>query len=71
MSVRKTSVAVDEQLLEAVQDELGTRTVRETIDMALREVLRNRARRAEVAALTTMEGMDLADEEAMAGAWRP
>ncbi len=70
MSVRKTSVAVDEQLLQAVKDELGTGTVRETIDRALREVLRARARRAEIDALSRMDGMDLANEEVMAGAWQ-
>ena len=69
MSVRKTSVAVDEQLLQAVQDELGTPTVRETIDQALREVLKSRARSAEIAALSSMDGMDLDDPEVMAGAW--
>jgi len=37
---------------------------------AFREALRAEARREEVAALSTMCGMDLADPAVMAGAWR-
>jgi len=70
MSVRKTSVAVDEQLLEEVRVVLGATTVRETIDAALREVLRGRARQQEVAALAAMDGMDLDDDALMANVWR-
>jgi Arc/MetJ family transcription regulator len=70
MSTRKTSVTIDEQLLEAARKVLSTRTVRDTIEGALREVLRVRARREEVEALSTLEGMDLDDDEIMAGAWR-
>ncbi len=70
MSVRRTSVAVDEQLLEQVRVVLGTTTVRETIDAALREVLRARARQQEVAALAAMDGMDLDDDALMANVWR-
>ena len=68
--MRKTSVAIDEELLAAVQRILATRTVRETVEEAFREVVRAAARREEVRALATMEGMDLADPEVMAGAWR-
>jgi Arc/MetJ family transcription regulator len=70
MSTRKTSVEIDQQLLEAVQQALSTVTLRETIEEAFREVLRAEARREEVEALSTMRGMDLADPEVMAGAWR-
>ncbi len=67
---RKTSVAIDEELLAAVQRILATRTVRETVGEAFREVVRVAARREEVRALAAMEGRDLADSEIMAGAWR-
>jgi Arc/MetJ family transcription regulator len=68
--MRKTSVVIDEKLLAAVRDVLETRTVRETIEQAFLEVLRQEARREEVAALSEMAGMDLNDAEVMAGAWR-
>lgn len=70
MTSRKTSVVIDEDLLEAVQHVLDTRTVRETIEHAFREVLRQRARFDEIEALARMDGLDLADAEVMAGAWR-
>ena len=70
MAVRKTSVAVDEELLEEVKQELHTTTLRETVERAFLEILRQRARRAEILALTGMEGLDLAKQDVMAGAWR-
>ncbi len=68
MGVRKTSVEINEELLAAVQEILATATVRDTVEQAFREVIRAQARRREVAALTTMKGMDLADPKNMAGA---
>ncbi len=70
MSTRKTSVEINDELLGAVKQVLATTTVKETIDKAFREILRARARREEVEALSTMSGMDLADPEIMARAWR-
>lgn len=70
MSVRKTSVEINEELLAAVQRVLSTATLKDTIEKAFREVLRAEARREEVEALATMRGMDLGDEEVMSGAWR-
>ncbi len=70
MSLRKTSVEINEDLLTAVKQILATTTVKETIERAFLEVLRTKARREEVEALSTMSGMDLADPEIMAGAWR-
>ena len=68
--MRKTSVDVDDRLLEQVRDVLGTSSIKETIDSALREVMRAEARRQEIRALAVMEGLDLADERVMAKAWR-
>ena len=68
--MRKTSVDVDDRLLEQVRDVLGTSSIKETIDRALREVMRVEARRREITALAVMDGLDLADEKVMAKAWR-
>jgi len=70
MSVRKTSVEINEELVAAVQRVLSTATLNETIEEAFREVLRADARREEVEALSTMSGMDLADQDVMSRAWR-
>jgi Arc/MetJ family transcription regulator len=70
MSTRKTSVEINEDLLSAVQRVLATKTIKDTIEEAFREILRVQARREEVEALRTMQGLDLADPEVMAGAWR-
>jgi len=70
VSTRKTTIEIDEQLLERARAALGTATLKDTVDAAFREVLRDRARREEVEALRTMRGMDLDDDGVMAGAWR-
>jgi Arc/MetJ family transcription regulator len=70
MSTRRISVEIDEELFRSVQRLLSTPTLRETIAGAFREVLRAEARRAEVVALSTQSGMDLADPAVLAGAWR-
>ena len=70
MSLRKTSVEINEELLAAVQQVLSTATLKETIDAAFREILRVAARREEVEALSTMQDLDLMDPTVMAGAWR-
>jgi Arc/MetJ family transcription regulator len=69
MSVRRTSVELDEELLSAVQRVLSTATLKETIEEAFREILRAAARREEVETLAAMRGMDLTDPVVMAGAW--
>lgn len=70
MTTRKTSVEIDEHLLDEVRGILATATIRETIEAAFREVLRQRARREEIEALTSMREMELDDAGTMAGAWR-
>ena len=70
MGTRKTSVEIDEELLEAARKILETTTVKDTVEEAFRELARVEARRQEVEALTRMEELDLADPEIMAGAWR-
>ncbi len=66
----KTSVDIDNDLLDQARDLLGTSSIRKTIHCALREVVHAEARRQEVAALVTMDGLDLADREIMKNAWR-
>ena len=68
--IRKTSLEINEELLEAVKLVLETTTVKDTVEQAFLEVLRSEARRQEIEALTSMKGLDLADPEVMAGAWR-
>ncbi len=70
MTIRETSVAIDEDLLATVKQILDTETVKDTIEKAFLEVLRTQARREEVAALARMEGSQLADHEVMSRAWR-
>ena len=70
MPSRKTSVVIDEELLTSVQEVLATKTVKDTIEQAFLEVLRAKARQAEIQALIAMDGMDLADEEILSRAWR-
>ena len=70
MAKRKTSIEIDVGLLDRVRSALGTSTIKETVEEAFLEVLRERARRDEVDALARMRGMDLDDPEVMTGAWR-
>ena len=70
MSTRKTSVTIDEELLEEAREILRTDSIKETVNRALLEVVRARARREEADALVEMEGLELGDDEVMEGAWR-
>jgi Arc/MetJ family transcription regulator len=66
--VRKTTITIDDQKLEAVQEVLGTSGITETVDRALREILVQQARRREAEWLRTND--DLRDPEVMGNAWR-
>ena len=68
--MRKTSVAIDDSLIKQVRSVLGTGSIKETIDRALREVLRSEARHQEIKALSEMDGLELSNEKIMAKAWR-
>lgn len=70
MGTRKTSVEINEELLEEVREILATSTIRETIEEAFREVVRGRARVEEIEALANMKGMDLDRPDVMSQAWR-
>ena len=68
--LRKTTVAIDDDLIARVRVLLGTSSIKETIDEALREVERQEARRREVRALIEMDGLDLREERVMSKTWR-
>jgi Arc/MetJ family transcription regulator len=68
--VRKTTVAVDDDLIRAAEAVLGTRGITATVNAALREVTRQAARRAAIDELVLRDGLDLGDSRLMAAAWR-
>ncbi len=68
--MRKTSVEINDRLMREARRVLGASSIKETIDSALREVVRAEARRQEVRALSRMDGLDLANEGVMSKAWR-
>ena len=69
MPTRKTTVEIDEELLQEAREVLETDTIKETVNSALVEVIRARARRREVDALQQMKGLDLDDDDVMNDAW--
>ena len=68
--MRKTSVEIDDRLVAEAKRVLGTSSIKDTIDGALRELVQREARREEVRALTETDCLDLADGSVMAKAWR-
>ena len=69
-SVRKTSFEVDFDKLEAARKLLGTRTLTETVDAALDEVVKREQRKQLVELLFAPGVLEIDDPEVMAGAWR-
>ncbi len=69
--MRRTLVEIDPELLEAAKASLGTTTIKETIDRALREVVRAEVTGEHLRQMHTLEGLDLDDPDVMARAWRP
>jgi len=70
LSVRKTTLEVDEELVARAGAILGTRGLKATVQRALEEVIAREARRRLAERLQAMEGVDLDNPEAIAGAWR-
>ena len=66
----KRLVDIDDAKLAAVQAELGTSTMKETVDVALSEVLALVARRKALLAERGADHALLADPEARRAAWR-
>ncbi|HEX4213298.1 MAG TPA: type II toxin-antitoxin system VapB family antitoxin [Candidatus Dormibacteraeota bacterium] len=68
--MKKTTLEVDEVLVEEASRVLGTRGLKATVDRALREVVAAEARRQVVEQLSTMEGLELDSPAVRAQAWR-
>lgn len=67
---RKTSFEVDFKKVDAARGVLGTRSLTDTVDAALDEVIRLREREQLVETLFKPGALELDDPMAMAGAWR-
>jgi Arc/MetJ family transcription regulator len=66
-SVRRTTLEIDEDMLSQVREILGTKGVKDTVDEALREVLRREAGKRLMA--WYKENEDLRNPEIMSRAW--
>ena len=66
----KKLVDIDEEVLAQATEILGARTMKDTVNHALAEVVRLAQRRAHAARLAGMDGVDLDDDDVMAKAWR-
>lgn len=69
VAVTKKLIDIDDALLAEARKILGASSQRETVTLALDEIVR-RSRRREYVELLTSGHYDLADPEVMAGAWR-
>jgi Arc/MetJ family transcription regulator len=69
-SRRKTSFEIDAAKVEAAKEVLGTKTLTDTVDAALSEVVRLRQRKTLVELLFRPGALELDDPDAMSGAWR-
>ena len=67
---RKTSFEVDFGKLDAVRGILGTKSLTDTVDAALDEVVKLQERRRLAELLFEPGALQLDDPDAMAGAWR-
>jgi Arc/MetJ family transcription regulator len=67
---RKTSFEIDTAKVQAAKEILGTKTLTDTVDAALSEVVKLRQRRDLVQLLSTPGALELQDPDVMAGAWR-
>jgi Arc/MetJ family transcription regulator len=68
--MRKTTLEIDDRVLDEARRILGTRGIKDTVDAALRAVRVQEARAALVDQLASLEGLDLDDPAIMRGAWR-
>lgn len=69
-SRRKTSFEVDTAKVDAAKEVLGTKTLTDTVDAALSEVVKVRQRKTLVELLFRPGALELDDPDAMSGAWR-
>jgi hypothetical protein len=67
---RKTSFEVDFAKVDAARRILGTKTLTDTVDAALDEIVKREQRKVLVEMLFTPGVLDINDPDVMAGAWR-
>lgn len=67
---RKTSFEIDPAKVEAAREILGTKTLTDTVDAALSEVVKVRQRKTLLELLFRPGALALDDPETMSGAWR-
>jgi Arc/MetJ family transcription regulator len=65
-----TQIELDQDLLDAAADILGTKTKKATVNEALRRVIHTEARRRHLDELAAGALPDLSDPEIMRAAWR-
>lgn len=68
--MRKTTLTIDDEKIAQARAILGTAGITDTIDAALQETIRRAAAERVIDRMAAMEGLDLADPEVMANAWR-
>ena len=66
----KKLIDIDGDTLAQATEILGAATMKETVNRALVEVVLLAERRAHADRLDAMDGLDLDDDQIMAGAWR-
>lgn len=66
---QKTSLEIDMEKVKAAREILGTRTMTETVDAALDEIVKRR-QRERLLELLDSGALELDDPEVMKGAWR-
>ena len=69
-SMHRTTIVLDDKKLAKVRRVLGTSGIKETVERAFDEILAMELRKRHVERLIKQEGIDLADEDVMAAAWR-
>lgn len=67
---RKTSFEIDTAKVNAAKEVLGTKTLTDTVDAALSEVVKLQQRRKLIELLSTPGALELDDPEVMSSAWR-
>ena len=67
---RKTSFAIDPAKVAAAKDILGTKTLTDTVDAALEEIVKRRGREKLLELLSTPGVLELDNPDVMKGAWR-
>lgn len=69
MPKRKTSFEIDTEKVDAAKRVLGTKTMTETVDAALDEIVKRQGREKLLELLSTPGLLELDNPEVMKGAW--